>query len=87
MNAVFLHKDRMMANVQKHNICTNVPSSQTFRSYPLVELFYFSDLAQTAGWPPVRLLIDHCLQLGDVPDTPHPQDVRSPVTKAELCTR
>jgi ribosome modulation factor len=23
----------MMDNVQKHNICTNVPSSQTFRSY------------------------------------------------------
>jgi hypothetical protein len=22
-----------MDNVQKHNICTNVPSSQTFRSY------------------------------------------------------
>jgi hypothetical protein len=26
-------KDRAMDNVQKHNICTNVPSSQTFRSY------------------------------------------------------
>jgi hypothetical protein len=25
-----------MANVQKHNSCTNVPSSQTFRSYILV---------------------------------------------------
>jgi hypothetical protein len=23
----------MINNVQKHNICTNVPSSQTFRSY------------------------------------------------------
>jgi hypothetical protein len=23
---VFLRKDRMMDNVQKHNICTNVPS-------------------------------------------------------------
>jgi hypothetical protein len=23
----------MVDNVQKHNICTNVPSSQTFRSY------------------------------------------------------
>jgi hypothetical protein len=23
----------MLDNVQKHNICTNVPSSQTFRSY------------------------------------------------------
>jgi hypothetical protein len=29
----FLDKDKMMNNVQKHNICTNVPSSQTFRSY------------------------------------------------------
>jgi hypothetical protein len=32
---VFLDKDRTMDNVQKHNICTNVPSSQTFRSYLL----------------------------------------------------
>jgi hypothetical protein len=30
---VFLYKDRAMDNVQKHNICTNVPSSQTLRSY------------------------------------------------------
>jgi hypothetical protein len=29
----FLDEDRTMDNVQKHNICTNVPSSQTFRSY------------------------------------------------------
>jgi hypothetical protein len=28
-----LDKDKMMDNVQKHNICTNVPLSQTFRSY------------------------------------------------------
>jgi hypothetical protein len=28
-----LDKDNMMHNVQKHNICTNVPLSQTFRSY------------------------------------------------------
>jgi hypothetical protein len=26
-----LDKDRAMDNNQKHNICTNVPSSQTFR--------------------------------------------------------
>jgi hypothetical protein len=25
-------KNRMMDNVQKYNICINVPSSQTFRS-------------------------------------------------------
>jgi hypothetical protein len=30
---VFLDKDRTMDNVQQHNICTNVPLSQTFRSY------------------------------------------------------
>jgi hypothetical protein len=29
---VFLDEDRTMDNVQKHNICINVPSSQTFRS-------------------------------------------------------
>jgi hypothetical protein len=28
----FLDKDRTIANVQKHNIYTNIPSSQTFRS-------------------------------------------------------
>jgi hypothetical protein len=28
-----LDKDKTMDNVQKHNICTNVPSAQTFRSY------------------------------------------------------
>jgi hypothetical protein len=36
---VILDKDRMMDNVQKHNICTNVPSSQTFRSYLQVRSF------------------------------------------------
>jgi hypothetical protein len=30
---VFLDKDRTMDNVQKHNNCTNVPLSQTFRSH------------------------------------------------------
>jgi hypothetical protein len=30
---VILDKDMTMDNVQKHNIFTNVPSSQTFRSY------------------------------------------------------
>jgi hypothetical protein len=30
---VILDKDKPMNNVQKHNICTNLPSSQTFRSY------------------------------------------------------
>jgi hypothetical protein len=32
---VFLDKDRTMDNVQKHNIYTNVPPSQTFISYLL----------------------------------------------------
>jgi hypothetical protein len=30
-----LNKDMMMEDVQKHNICTNAPSSQTFKSYPV----------------------------------------------------
>jgi hypothetical protein len=30
---VFLDENRTMDNVQKHNICTNLPSSQTFSSY------------------------------------------------------
>jgi hypothetical protein len=29
-----LNKNMTMYNVQKHNICINVPSSQTFISYP-----------------------------------------------------
>jgi hypothetical protein len=29
-------KNRTMDNVQEHNICTNVPSSQTSRSYQLL---------------------------------------------------
>jgi hypothetical protein len=32
-NVVFLHKGRTMDNGQQHNICTNAPSEQTFRSY------------------------------------------------------
>jgi hypothetical protein len=28
-----LNKNRTMDIIQKHNICTNVPSSQTFKSY------------------------------------------------------
>jgi hypothetical protein len=34
---VFLDKDRMMKNVEQHNICANVPLSQTFRSYLQLE--------------------------------------------------
>jgi hypothetical protein len=30
-----LDENRIMDNVQKHNICTNVPSPETFRSYQL----------------------------------------------------
>jgi hypothetical protein len=30
---VVLDKDRTMDNVQEHNVCITVPSSQTFRSY------------------------------------------------------
>jgi hypothetical protein len=34
---LLLDKDSMIDNVLKHSICTNIPSSQTFRSY---ENFY-----------------------------------------------
>jgi hypothetical protein len=34
-----LGKNRTMDSVQKHNICTNVPSSQTFRSYLVILCF------------------------------------------------
>jgi hypothetical protein len=37
-NIVFLNKNRKMFNVQKHNICINVPWSQTFRSCLLLFL-------------------------------------------------
>jgi hypothetical protein len=37
-STVYLDKDRMMDNVQKHYIYTDVPSSQTFRSYFLTRL-------------------------------------------------
>jgi hypothetical protein len=30
---VFLDKAKTMDNVQKHNICTNIPSPQTFVPY------------------------------------------------------
>jgi hypothetical protein len=36
--SMFLGKDRMMNNVQKHNMCTNIPSSQTFRHVLLTRL-------------------------------------------------
>jgi hypothetical protein len=29
----FLKMDKTMDNVQKHNTCNNIPSSQTFKSY------------------------------------------------------
>jgi hypothetical protein len=35
-----LDKNRAMDNVQKHNSCINVPSSQTFRSYGTTVLKY-----------------------------------------------
>jgi hypothetical protein len=44
-NVMFLNKNRTvfemrtMGNVQKHNICTNVLSSQTFKSYLCNGLF------------------------------------------------
>jgi hypothetical protein len=41
--SVFLGKDRMMNNVQKHNICSNVSSLHTFRC-PFLYLSLFSVL-------------------------------------------
>jgi hypothetical protein len=39
-----LDTNRTMDNVEKHNICTNVPSSQTFRSYLLIVLISKGEL-------------------------------------------
>jgi hypothetical protein len=44
---VFLDKDRTMDNVQKHSICTNVPSSQTFRARDCVSRFVSADVTVT----------------------------------------
>jgi hypothetical protein len=48
-----------MDNVQKHNTCTNVPSSQTFRSYFLTKIDYCclcigDDLITPVYVPPTR---------------------------------
>jgi hypothetical protein len=40
----FLNKNRKMDNVQTHNICINVPSSQTSRSY--LHLYMFCDRSE-----------------------------------------
>jgi hypothetical protein len=43
-----LDKDKTMDNVQKHNICTNVLLSQTFRSYlPYIDLVNEGDTHAT----------------------------------------
>jgi hypothetical protein len=48
---VFLDKDRMMDNIQKHSICSNVQSSQTFRSYELESGHYLvSDTITSFAW-------------------------------------
>jgi hypothetical protein len=41
---VFLDKDRTMDNVQQLNACTNVPSSQTFRSYSYFKALFANTL-------------------------------------------
>jgi hypothetical protein len=58
-NVVFLNKSRTTDNVQKHDICVNVPSSQTFRSNslftnrPAGSRLHNDDLVQcTGGWAP-----------------------------------
>jgi hypothetical protein len=40
INGMILHVDKTMDNVQKHNTRTNVPSSQTFRSHMLFQIFF-----------------------------------------------
>jgi hypothetical protein len=46
-----------MDNVQEHNKCTNLPSSQTFRSYHM-ELFHQSPYVVTAS---IRDVLVHSL--------------------------
>jgi hypothetical protein len=48
---VFLDKDRTMGNDQKHNICTNVPSSQTKPKWNSVA---FSQQANYTEWATAR---------------------------------
>jgi hypothetical protein len=55
-NTSVLDKDKTMDNVQKRNICTNVPSSQTFRSYQLLSLHVFVAMGVC--------LPSHCLATG-----------------------
>jgi hypothetical protein len=47
-STMFSDKDRTMVNVQKHIICTNVPSSRTFRSHPQIRWLLFS---KKRYWP------------------------------------
>jgi hypothetical protein len=47
----FLDKDKTMDNVQNHNTCTNVPSSQTFRSYIKVMLITKESIIYPGGNP------------------------------------
>jgi hypothetical protein len=65
---IFLVKDETMDNVQKHNTCINVPSSQTFRSY-----FEQDHSLQMADWTlgyslwtfvhPALNILHHCLTI------------------------
>jgi hypothetical protein len=44
--------DRTMDDVQKHNVCINVPSSQTFRSYCDYIVLYFLEMNSMKGSQP-----------------------------------
>jgi hypothetical protein len=46
-----------MDNVQKHNICTNVPSSQTFRPYSYLLLFMIDTVWFPRKWKTCQKLL------------------------------
>jgi hypothetical protein len=48
-NLAFLNKNKMMDNVQKHNICINITSSLTFRSYLFSYVDYMLSLPTYLG--------------------------------------
>jgi hypothetical protein len=48
---VFSDEDRTMENVQKHNICSNVPSSQTFRFVLLKSQVYLRNFERGRHYP------------------------------------
>jgi hypothetical protein len=54
---VFLDKDRTMDEVQKHNIRTNVPSSQIFRSYVQHRIIQYFLSTSLRVWALLKFLL------------------------------